>query len=122
VARRIVPVDAAAENGDGRPARRERPAVRLAVDPAREPAHDHEAGGREIPRKRPGDLRAVRRAAARPDDRDRGRGEHVDVRFTSHVELRRRIVEHRKLRRVAGTPAPNAAHVHAASASSVGRR
>ena len=67
---RIVAVDPAAEHGDGRASGLERAAVRLAVDPAREAADDDEAGGRELAAEAARDLRAVRRARARADDRD----------------------------------------------------
>ena len=39
---------------------------------AREAAHDHDAGGGELPRELTGDLGAVRRADAGADDRHRG--------------------------------------------------
>ena len=73
--RRVVAVDAAAEHGDRRAAGLERAAVRLAVDPAREAAHDDEPRAGELAPEHARDLRAVRRACARTDDRDRRPGE-----------------------------------------------
>ena len=69
--RRIVAVDAAAEHGDRDAARLERALVRLAVDAAREAAHDDEPRRRELPTERSRDLRAVAAARAGSDDRDR---------------------------------------------------
>ena len=79
VGRRVVAIDAAAQHGDRRAAGVERAAMRLAVDSARETADHHEPGGSELAAEHPGDLRAVRRAGARADDRDRGPCEHVRV-------------------------------------------
>src|SRR5207244_10762890 len=68
---RVVAVDAATEHRDGRAGRVERAAVRLTVDAARETAHDDEPGGGEVAAERPRDARAVCRARACADDRDR---------------------------------------------------
>ena len=46
----VVPVDSAAENGDGRPAGFERATVRLRVHASRHPAHDDEARRRKLTR------------------------------------------------------------------------
>ena len=59
---RVVAVDPAAEDGDGSSAGLERAAMRLAVDPARHPAHDDETGGRELARERARDGAPVRRS------------------------------------------------------------
>ena len=72
VRRGIVAVDTAAEHGDRRAAALERAAVRLAVDAARETADHDEPGRRKLAAEHPRDLRAVPRAGARADDRDRG--------------------------------------------------
>src|SRR5215204_5817241 len=58
----IVAIDATAEHRDGQAACFERAAMRLAVDSAREPAHDDDSGRSELPRARTRHLRAVRRA------------------------------------------------------------
>ena len=66
---RIVAVDAAAENGDGRPAGVERAAVGLRVDPAGQAAHDDEAGRGQLAPEHARDAGAPYGAgAARADD------------------------------------------------------
>ncbi len=90
---RIVAVDAAAEDGDGRPVRLERPAMRLGVDAARQPAHDDKPGSRELPAQAAGDRGAVPRACARADDRNRRLGQKLGLRQAAEEESRRRIVD-----------------------------
>ena len=75
----IVPVDAAAEHGDGEAPGVERAPVRMAVDPACQAADHHEPGGGELAAEHPRDLGAVRRARAGADDRDRGAVEDVEL-------------------------------------------
>jgi hypothetical protein len=72
VRRRIVTVDAAAEHRDGMAVRLEGSAVSLAVDSARKPADNDDTGTCEIAAEHARNLRAVGRASARANDRDRG--------------------------------------------------
>ena len=67
---RIGDVDPAPEHRDRRPADREGPLVRGAVDPPRSPAHDARPRAREPAAERPRDLRSQRRAVPGPDHRD----------------------------------------------------
>ena len=90
---RIVAVDTASEHCDGRPAGVERSAMGLAVDATRHPADDDEPGCSEIPRERPCDRPAVRRARARSDDGDCGPVEQSWLGGPAEVELRRGIVD-----------------------------
>ena len=76
--RRIVAVDAAAENGDRGAAGFERAAMRLAVDAARHPADDDEPRGGQLAAERARDVRAVRRAGSGADDRDRRPVQQLD--------------------------------------------
>ena len=70
VGRRVVAVDATAEHCDGRPTRRERATVRLAVDAARH-ATDHDgAGGRGLRREEACDRPSVPGAGPGADDGD----------------------------------------------------
>ena len=70
VGRRVVAVDATAEHRDGRPTRRERATVRLAVDAARH-ATDHDgAGGRGLRRKEACDRPSVPGAGPGADNGD----------------------------------------------------
>ena len=68
-ARRVVPVDAATEHGDRASTAVQRSAVCLAVDSARQTAHDDEPGSRELARERAGHRATVRGAGTRADDR-----------------------------------------------------
>jgi hypothetical protein len=95
----IVAVDAAAEHGDRRPLRLEGAAMRLGVDPAREPADDDEAGGCELTSQPAGDRGAVAGARSGSDDRNRGSREDLRLGFTSQEETRRRIVDRAEERR-----------------------
>ena len=63
----------------------------LAVDPAREPRDDDQAGGRELSPEQAGDLRAVGRAGAGADDRDRGPVEQLGGRLAAQEEAGRRV-------------------------------
>ena len=99
VRRRVVAVDAAAEHGDGRPARVERASVRLTVDPPRQSADDHEPGRRELACQRAGDVRAVRGARAGADDADRGLREQVGAGRAAQEEAVGRVVDRREQRR-----------------------
>ncbi len=56
---RVVAVDPAAEHRDGVAVRLQRAAMRLTVDPAREPAHDHDSGAGELASEHARDLGAV---------------------------------------------------------------
>ena len=96
---RIVAIDAAAEDGDRRPVRLERPAMRLGVDAAGEPAHDDEPGSRELPAQAAGDRGAVPGACARAHDRHRRLGEKLGLRQAAEEEPRRRIVDRSEERR-----------------------
>ena len=88
----IVPVDAAAEDGDGAPLRLERPAMRLGVDAAGEAARDDEPGRRELSPQAAGDGRAVARGGPRADDRDGRLSQKLGLRHAPEEEPRRRIV------------------------------
>ena len=67
---RVVAVDTAAEDRDGLPARLERAAMGLAVDPAGKAADHDEPGAGKRARQAPCHLRPVGGAGARADDRD----------------------------------------------------
>ncbi len=70
VRRRVVAVDPAAEDRDGDTPGVERSPVCLGVDPACQPAHDHDAGAHELAGERSRDGAPVRGAGTSPDDRD----------------------------------------------------
>ena len=95
----IVAVDAAAEDGNGMAVRLERAAMRFAVDPTREAADDHDAGGRELAPEHARNLGAVRRARAGADDRDRGAREQRRITVASQIEPSGRIVDRPQQRR-----------------------
>jgi hypothetical protein len=119
MAARVVAVDAAAEDGDSRTGRRERSSVRLAVDAARETAHDHDAGGGELPPEHPGDLGAVVRAAPRSDDRDARLREQARRRPTTEMKQGRRVVELIEEGWIDGVAAAEDRHVHPSSSLGV---
>jgi hypothetical protein len=75
--------------------------VSLAVDAARQPADDDEPGGAKLAGEPPRDLRAVRGARARADDRDRGSRKRLVVERAADVQPLRRIVDCAKQRREA---------------------
>jgi hypothetical protein len=106
---RIVAIDAAAEDGDGRPAGFQRPAVGLAVDSTGETADDDEPRAGELPAEHARNLGAVRRARTRADDRGGRTAEQLRVSRTADEETGRRIVdrpeERRKVRLRATEPA-----------------
>ena len=106
VRRRVVAVDAAAEHRDGRPARRERAAVRLAVDAARQAADDDGAGGRGLASR--GAARPTRpypEQARAPTIGDGRTVEELERRVAPHPETARRVGDLREQRRVAAVPA-----------------
>ena len=81
VRRRVVAVDAAAEHRDRPSVDGQRPAMRLAVDPAREAADDDRIGLRDAARERARDGASVARAGSRADDGDGGGGEQRRIRL-----------------------------------------
>ncbi len=93
---RVVAVDAATENCNGRSTGVERTTMRLAVDPSSHPAHDDEAGGREVARERARDRASVRGARTRTDDGHGGPIEEHARRRAAKKELRRWIVDRRE--------------------------
>ena len=90
--RRIVAVDATAENGHRRASGLESAAVGLAVHASSEPADDDEPGRGELPSEEARDLTPVRRACAGADDRDCRPTEQLDLTGSSQEEAGRRIV------------------------------
>ena len=119
---RIVAVDAAAEHGDGHPARLERAAVRLAVDAAGEAADDDEARRGQLPAEQPRDLAAVRRAGAGADDRDRRPASSSRSALPAEEEPRRRVVDRAQQRREVGVGAADEAEAGAREALELGTR
>ena len=89
----VVPVDSAAENGDGCPAGFERATVRLRVHASRHPAHDDEARRCKLTRELSRDLAAVRRARPSADDGDGRLAEQSLSRGAAEKEAGRRVVE-----------------------------
>src|SRR5262249_37874498 len=83
---RIVAVDAAAEHGDREPARIERATMGFAIDAAREPADDDQARPGDVSPEHARDLRAVRRAGPRADDRYRRTPENIRIARTAEIE------------------------------------
>jgi hypothetical protein len=67
--------------------------VSFPVDTACEPAHDHDAGRRELAPEHARDLGTVRRAGAGADDRNRRLCERPDFAVSSEVQPGRRIVD-----------------------------
>src|SRR5689334_20906579 len=67
--------------------------MRLAVDPTCEPADDDEAGPGKLAAEQARNLRAVRRAGARTDDRDRAPGQQLAFTAAANEEPGRRVVE-----------------------------
>lgn len=113
---RVVAVDAAAEHGDGRAARVQRAAVRLAVDAARQAADDDEACRSQLAGKRTRDLATVRRAAAGADDRNGRPRQQLDL-AAADVEPFRRIVHLCEEGRVAGVTPANDRYRHVSSSA-----
>ena len=109
---RVVAVDPAAEYGDGRPTRRQCPSMGLAVDAARQPAHDDRARRRRIPGEKPGDRPAVARARPRADDGDGWPGKHVERSVSPHPDHRRRVGDLQEKRRIPDGTASNGADRH----------
>ena len=97
--RRIVPIDATAEHGDGVSARFKCAAVRLAVHAARQPADDHDSSCGKIATENARDLRTVGRARPRADDGDGGTRKQPGVARTAQVQVPRRIVDRPEKRR-----------------------
>src|SRR4029078_4704568 len=91
VAARVVPVDAAAEDGDRSPTRLERAPMCLAVNSARQTADDHKARCGKLARERPCYLGTVGRAGACTHDGDAGLGQRLNR--SAHEERLWRIVE-----------------------------
>jgi hypothetical protein len=98
VGARVVAVDAAPENGDGRSSR-ERTSMRGRVDPSRETGDDQHAGRRELTPKIGGNGGSVRRAGSRADDCDRRLREEVELARAPYEETGRRIVDGAQERR-----------------------
>ncbi len=119
---RVVAVDPASEDGNGASSALERAAVRLAVDPTRHPADDDQAGGRELAGQRARDRPPVRGARSRTHDGNGRLSEQRDVRGTSRVEPRRRIVDRREETRELRIATPNAADLGHAAGRSPGMR
>ncbi len=122
VRRGIVAIDAAAEDGDGPPARFERATVCLAVDTTRHAAHDDESGSGELAGERSRHAAPVGRARPGTDDGDRRLGEHRRVRRAPQEELRRRVVDRREQRRERRIAAPNPSDLAHAAGRSPGMR
>ena len=90
---RVVAIDAAAEDGDRRPARLERAAMRLGVDAAREAGDDEEARARKLAAEHARDGGAVARAGTRADDRDSRARRERRIGVSAQEKAGRRIVD-----------------------------
>ena len=118
---RVVAVDAAAEHGDRGPPASRAPRCASPSTPRASPLTTTSPAAASSRAERAGDLRAVRRARTRTDDRDGGPSA-ADVRAAAQEEARRRIVDRAQARRERGSPgrrtaapAPRAAARYAAS-------
>ena len=96
---RVVPVDTAAEYGNGVTVSLERAAMSLTVDSPRKAADDDEPGGRELASEHARDLRTVRRAGPRADDRNGRLRQQLRSSDAAEVQTRRRIVNRPQERR-----------------------
>ena len=74
--------------------------MRGLIDAARQSRGNDKTGVAEIARQRAGEFEAGAGGIARADDRDHGPHQHLER--AAHAEQRRRIVEHRQPRRIAG--------------------
>src|SRR5688572_23496999 len=111
---RIVAIDPAAQDGNGRPSRVERAPVRLTVDPASEAAHDDEPRRGKLTAEHTRDLGTVGGAASRADDGNGRLYEQLDP--APDEQLRRRVVELREHGRIPWA-APESGQLHAASSA-----
>ena len=81
-------------------AAREAGAMRRLIDAARQPRGNDKTGLAEIARQRACEFQAGAGGVARADDRDHRPHQHLQR--AAHAEQRRRIVQHRKPRRITG--------------------
>ena len=93
MARRVVAVDAAPEDGDCHTARLKGAPVRLSIHAASKSAHNDKPGCGQLAAEQSRHLRAVRRAGAGSDDGDRPLLEQLVRARTAQEQPGRRIVE-----------------------------
>src|SRR6185436_2276101 len=98
ILRRVDTIDPGPEHGDRLAAAFERAAVRGGINAARESAHDHDSGEREVERNIVSGLEAVARRVARTDHRNRDAIENRAI--AAGPDARWRVGNHRQQLRV----------------------
>jgi hypothetical protein len=114
----VVPVDPAAEDGNGDPVGLERSSMRFPIDAARESADDDEAGSGELAAEHACDMSAVWRARTGADDGHSAAGKQFRIAPAAEIQLRRWIEDRTQPRWEVGVAAAEPDHV----ASSRGER